>query len=208
MFMDAGRSSSMAVTNSNRKIGGAFALSLLIYAASVGAAELLPEGEPGRYSMLPVSNGVVRLDTRTGEVSTCSKTESGWACRIMPDEHDALDTEIGRLQAENDKLRAELAARETKPGSPTDKNPAKTAEKAEEALPKADLSKKPEIPKPETAAPEPSKPGSGAGKDSRKIEIPLPSDADMDRVISLLARAWRRLVEMANRMQGDSAGKI
>jgi len=195
----------MAVTNLNRKVGGAVALPLLVYAASVGAAELLQEGEPGRYSMLPVADGVVRLDTRTGEVSHCSKTESGWACRIMPDEQDALDTEIGRLQAENDKLRSDLAARETKSGSTTDNSAAK---KAEEALPKADLSKKPETPKPETAAPEPTKPGSGAGNDTRKIEIPLPSDADMDRVLSLLARAWQRLVEMANRMQRDSAGKI
>lgn len=195
----------MAVTNLNRKVGGAFALWLLAYAASVSAAELLPEGEPASYSMLPVSDGVLRLDTRTGEISHCSKTETGWACRIMPDEHDALDTEIGRLQAENDKLRADLAARETKPAGPTDDSAAK---KAEEALPKADLSKKPETPKPETAAPEPTKPGSAAGNDTRKIEIPLPSDADMDRVLSLIARAWQRLVDMANRMQRDSAGKL
>ena len=42
----------------------------------------------------------------------------------------------------------------------------------------------------------------------RKIEIPLPSDQDMDRVVSFLERAWRRLIEMANRMQKDVSGKI
>ena len=42
----------------------------------------------------------------------------------------------------------------------------------------------------------------------RKIEIPLPSDRDMDRVMSFMEQAWRRLVEMANRMQKDVAGKI
>jgi hypothetical protein len=42
----------------------------------------------------------------------------------------------------------------------------------------------------------------------RKIEIPLPSDRDMDRVMSFLEQAWRRLVEMANRMQKDFSGKI
>ena len=42
----------------------------------------------------------------------------------------------------------------------------------------------------------------------RKIEIPLPSDRDMDRVMSFLEQAWRRLVEMANRMQKDVSGKI
>jgi hypothetical protein len=42
----------------------------------------------------------------------------------------------------------------------------------------------------------------------RKIEIPLPSDQDMNRVMSFLEQAWRRLVEMANRMQKDVGGKI
>ena len=42
----------------------------------------------------------------------------------------------------------------------------------------------------------------------RKIEIPLPSDRDMDRVMSFLEQTWRRLVEIANRMQKDVTGKI
>ena len=42
----------------------------------------------------------------------------------------------------------------------------------------------------------------------RKIEIPLPSDRDMDRMMSFLEQAWRRLVEMANRVQKDVSGKI
>ena len=42
----------------------------------------------------------------------------------------------------------------------------------------------------------------------RKIEIPLPSDRDMDRVVSFLEQAWRRLIDMANRLQKDVTGKI
>ena len=57
-------------------------------------------------------DGVLRLDTRTGAVSTCSNTGAGWACYAVPDERAALDAEIGRLQADNEKLKAELAARE------------------------------------------------------------------------------------------------
>jgi hypothetical protein len=30
----------------------------------------------------------------------------------------------------------------------------------------------------------------------------------MDRIMSFVERAWRRLVEMANRMQKDVSGKI
>jgi hypothetical protein len=125
---------------------------------------------------------VIRLDTRTGAVSTCTNTGTGWACYAVPDERAALDQEIGRLQADNEKLKAELAARE-----PT------VTGKIDEPLPKTDQLKKPE---PKIAESE------------RKIEIPLPSDRDMDRVMSFLEQAWRRLVEMANRMQKDVSGKI
>jgi hypothetical protein len=150
----------------------------------------MPDAEnDGRYVLSPVTDGVIRLDTRTGAVSTCTNTGTGWACYAVPDERAALDAEIGRLQADNEKfktelekLKAELAARE-----PT------VTGKIDEPLPKTDSLKKPE---PKVAEGE------------RKIEIPLPSDRDMDRVMSFLEQAWRRLVEMANRMQKDVTGKI
>jgi hypothetical protein len=145
-------------------------------------AEPMPDGENGRYVLSPVSDGVIRLDTRTGSVSTCSNSGAGWACYAVPDERAALDAEIGRLQAENENLKGQLSARE-----PT------VSGKIDEPLPKADSLKKPE---PKIAEGE------------RKIEIPLPSDRDMDRMMSFLEQAWRRLVEMANRMQKDVTGKI
>jgi hypothetical protein len=152
-------------------------------------AQTTPDTENGRYALSPVSDGVIRLDTRTGAVSTCSNTGTGWACYVVPDERAALDTEIGRLQADNEKfktelemLNAQLAARE-----PT------VTGKIDEPLPKTDSLKKPE---PKVAEGE------------RKIEIPLPSDRDMDRVMSFLEQAWRRLIEMANRVQKDVTGKI
>jgi hypothetical protein len=146
------------------------------------AAESMPDSENGRYALSPVTDGVIRLDTRTGTVSTCNNTGTGWACYAVPDERAAFDAEIGRLQADNDRLKAELAAREPAVGGKTD-----------EALPKSDSLKKAD---PKVADSE------------RKIEIPLPSDQDMDRVVSFLERAWRRLIEMANRMQKDVSGKI
>jgi hypothetical protein len=145
-------------------------------------AESMPDSENGRYTLSPVTDGVIRLDTRTGTVSTCNNTGTGWACYAVPDERAALDAEIGRLQADNERLKAQLAAREPAVGGKTD-----------EALPKADSLKKAD---PKVADGE------------RKIEIPLPSDQDMDRVVSFLERAWRRLIEMANRMQKDVSGKI
>jgi hypothetical protein len=168
----------------------AIALGALILGGTGGvAAQSMPDGENGRYALSPIADGVIRLDTRTGAVSTCNNAGAGWACYSMPDERAALDAEIGRLQADNErskveleKLKAELAARE----------PAVNG-KIDEPLPKSDSLKKAE---PKTAEGE------------RKIEIPLPSDRDLDRVMSFLERAWRRLVEMANRMQKDVSGKI
>lgn len=53
------------------------------------------------------------------------------------------------------------------------------------------------------------KPDAKTAEGERKIEIPLPSDRDMDRMMSFVERAWRRLIEMANRVQRDvNGGKI
>jgi hypothetical protein len=146
------------------------------------AAQSMPDTENGRYTLSPVADGVLRLDTRTGAVSTCNNNGTGWACYAVPDERAALDAEIGRLQADNEKLKAQLAERE-----PT------ITGKIDEPMPKTDSLKKAE-PK--------------VGDSARKIEIPLPNDRDMDRMMAFLEQAWRRLIEMANRMQKDVTGKI
>ncbi|UVO36540.1 hypothetical protein KUL72_35700 [Bradyrhizobium arachidis] len=150
------------------------------------AAQSAPDGENGRYSMTPIPEGVLRLDTRTGTVSTCTKNDAGWACYAVPDERSALDAEIGRLQSEVEKLKGQLAAGPTVSG------------KIDEALPKSDSLKKSE--------PQAKEPKVAEGE--RKFEIPLPSDQDMDRVMSFLEKAWRRLIDMANRVQKDVSGKI
>lgn len=175
----------MSTATSSSKLS--FFLSLAALAVCLGsvpgaAAQAAPDTENGRYALSPTPDGVLRLDTRTGAVSTCNNSGAGWACYAVPDERAALDAEIGRLQADNDKLKADLAARE-----PT------VTGKIEEPLPKSDSLKKAE---PKVAEGE------------RKIEIPLPSDRDMDRMMSFLERAWRRLIEMANRVQKDVNGKI
>ncbi len=159
-------------------------LAMAIVSASSGIAlsQTLPDGESGRYTMTVVPDGLMRLDTRTGAVSTCTNKENGWACYAIPDERAALDTEIGRLQTENAGLRAQLAAR-----SPLAEN------KIDEALPKSDPLVPP-IPK--------------SADGERKIEIPLPSGKDMDRVMGFLESAWKRLVDMAARIQRDTTGKI
>jgi hypothetical protein len=172
----------MTVTSRLKFVAVTTAAVCCLAGADTAVAQSMPDTENGRYVLSPIADGVIRLNTRTGDVSTCTNSAAGWACYAVPDERAALDAEIGRLQADNEKLRAQLAARE----------PA-VAGKIDEPLPKSDSLKKPE---PKVAEGE------------RKIEIPLPSDRDMDRMMSFLEQAWRRLVEMANRMQKDVNGKI
>jgi hypothetical protein len=131
-----------------RLLALALTLSLADFAA-VSAQTATPDSENGRYSFNPVADGVLRLDTRTGQVSQCSRSDAGWACKVVPDERSALETEIARLQGENGTLKKELLA---KPGEP---------------------------------------------------ELKLPSDAEVDKVISFLKKVWRRLIEMGRTVQRD-----
>ena len=174
----------MRIATSPSKARLFIAAAALLVVSGPALAQAKPDTENGRYALSPSGDGgVLRLDTKTGTVSTCTNSGTGWACYAVPDERSALDAEIGRLQAENEKLKAQLAERD-----------GTVAGKSEEALPKSDSLRKPE---PKVAEGE------------RKIEIPLPSDQDMDRVMSFLERAWRRLIEMAGRIQKDvSGGKI
>jgi hypothetical protein len=181
-------------------------------AMAQAAPDTMPQAAPdtanGRYTLAPMSGGFVRLDTRTGVVSQCADKGNGWACYALPDEREAFDAEIGRLQTENEKLKTQLAARE-----PT------VTGKTEEALPKSDSLKprEPRIAEPKAEGPKTGDPKVGDPKTAdpksadvnrNSIEIPLPSDRDMDRVMSFVERAWRRLIEMADRVQRDVSGKI
>jgi hypothetical protein len=179
----------MTATSPSKLSTSILAAVLTFGPGGMAGAASSPDTENGRYALSPVTDGVIRLDTRTGTVSTCSNAGAGWACYTVPDERAALDAEIGRLQADNDRLQAES---EKLRGQLAAQEPVVTG-KTDEALPKADSLKKPE---PKVADGE------------RKIEIPLPSDRDMDRVMSFLEQAWRRLVEMANRVQKDVSGRI
>jgi hypothetical protein len=142
----------------------ALALTLLLATSAVALAQMAtPDSENGRYSFNPVTDGVLRLDTRSGQVSHCSRNDAGWACKVVPDERSALETEIARLQGENATLKKELLAR----GLPV-----------------------PGVPGPSVAKP-------------AEPELKLPSDAEVDKVISFLEKVWRRLVEMGRNVQKD-----
>jgi hypothetical protein len=142
----------------------AFALTMSLAALATASAQpSTPDSENGRYSFNLVADGVLRLDTRTGQVSQCSQSDVGWTCKAVPDERSALETEIIRLQGENATLKKELLARG--------------------------------LPVPGVSSPPVAKP--------REPELKLPSDTEVDKVISFLEKAWRRLLEMGREVQKD-----
>jgi hypothetical protein len=183
----------MNATILTRNVAAVLVIAGGLLGSGVAAEESAPDTDNGRYTLSTTADGVIRLDSRTGAISTCNNSGNGWACYAVPDERAAMDAEIGRLQAENEKLKQALASRDqTVTGKVDDPLP------KDQALPKSDQLKKAE---PKIAE-------SGTPDSPRRLEIPLPSDQDMDRMMAFVEQAWRRLVEMANRVQKDVSGKI
>ena len=76
--------------------------------AQTDTSKPTPDCENGRYTMSPVEGGVMRLDTRTGQVSLCRQKPDAWACEALADDRAAYEKEIGRLQDKVAKLEVEL----------------------------------------------------------------------------------------------------
>ena len=92
----------------NRWLLTLLALGVLIAAATAQdrdtapspGVQPLPDIQDGeRFALQPVEGGVLRVDRRTGAVSSCRPRNGGWVCTLAADERQALETEIARLQA-------------------------------------------------------------------------------------------------------------
>jgi len=141
-------------------------VSAVVAFAPAAYAQTAPDTENGRYVFNQVSDGMLRLDTRTGQVSLCAKKDSGWACNAVPDERQALESEITRLQRENGALKKDMIAR----GLP---------------LPSGVTGRPP------------------SSQRELNLTVPLPSDAEIDRMMTVFEKMWRRLVEMMQKTPGS-----
>ena len=140
-------------------------VSAVVVFASAAHAQTAPDSENGRYAFNQVSDGMLRLDTRTGQVSLCAKKDTNWACNAVPDERQALESEITRLQRENGALKKDMVAR---------------------------------------GLPLPSGVAGGSPSSPRELNltVPLPSDAEIDRMMSAFEKMWKRLTDMVQKTPG------
>ena len=159
---------------------------LLLLGLAAGAAPAFAqrpgESDNGRFTFKEVPDGILRLDSRTGHVSLCSRVTE-WACRTLADDRVALENEIGRLFDENVTLRKQLEEARRAPVPP-------------ETVPPSAATPSPVTP---TIPPPAAAPGPKQGE----RELTLPSDADLNRMMAFLEKMWRRLLDMAQRTQRE-----
>lgn len=148
-------------------------------APSVQAPVPQPAPPPSRFTFERSKDGLLRLDTQTGQVAYCASRAVGWACDAVPEERTALEKEIARLQDEVAGLKREVAALREPPPPPR---------------PPAELAPRP---------PAPPKDGDKSGD----LTIKLPTQEDIDRATAALQRAWERVVDMIGNLKNDLTRK-
>ena len=64
--------------------------------------------DQGRYQIAPDGDGFVRLDTETGALSHCERSDGVWHCAIVVEDRVEIDERIAALQEEMASLKANL----------------------------------------------------------------------------------------------------
>lgn len=124
----------------------------------VPSSVLSRDGEAGRFVLRDSPEGLLRMDTRSGQISICARQGGNFACRLVPDDRAALGEEIDRLKAENEALRRGGATALARPAP-----------------------------------------------DQRQQ---LPSDAEVDRALSIAERVWRRLLGLIRETEPEQGRRL
>jgi hypothetical protein len=170
------------------------AAALGLLGAATASAQTSPTTEAGRYSFNKTDEGYLRLDTRSGQVSLCSRRTIGWACQLVPDERIALEGEIARLQDENARLQQGL--RKPQDVAKAEPKPESRSEPRVESVKPPAATNAPRVEQPPALAPPLAERGAP--------ELKLPSDEDVDRVMTFVEKVWRRLVDMMVTVQREA----
>jgi hypothetical protein len=155
-----------------------------------------------RFTYHQIDDGYLRLDLRTGEVATCRQREAGWTAA---EERAALETEIARLQRDNALLKSALLERGLPLPAPGTGAPGAAAPLELAPPPAAQAPTSPPV----ASAPSPSDPPTSSAPPRSPAPIPAEPDlaqrdkAEVDRVMDMMERLWRRLVELVTTIQRD-----
>ena len=138
-----------------------------------------PSGENPNFSMQPVEGGLMKLDTRTGAMSFCSRKSGacagGWVCEAVPEDRAALEAEIGRLQTRIAELEK---GRGVTPGVPDIMSPP-----SDEARP--------------GAPPQTTPPAKGEG------ELTEEARRQLDEAMKMAENVFRRFIDMIDRLRHE-----
>lgn len=98
---------------------------ILLFSAMILAIGL-PDSAAGQsapasgYDIVPAEGRHLKIDRDSGAVSLCEEISGRWRCSLIPDDREALEEEISRLRAENERLKAEVATGRQRSFGPED----------------------------------------------------------------------------------------
>jgi hypothetical protein len=75
------------------------ALAMLACAPLAAMAQDAGDQKPGRYVLERTDDGILRMDTVTGEMSVCGEKAGRVVCKLPADERQAVDEQIDELEA-------------------------------------------------------------------------------------------------------------
>jgi hypothetical protein len=85
------------------------ALLPLLAALALAAMTATSSAQESRYTMEKTENGIVRMDTATGEMSLCHERDGRMDCAMAGDQRSALQDRIDRLERRLSTLEKEIA---------------------------------------------------------------------------------------------------
>ena len=168
--------------------------------------QLAGEGREGvgnpRFVFHRIDGGFLRLDLFTGAVASCSQNAADWTCLPGREERAALDREIARLQRDNAALKNALLEHgvplpnDMKADAPALSPPASGGGSGGGPAPAETIPRPPQTVPPAASAPPPSAKSGEGDRASR-------DDAEIERIMVVVEKVWRRLIEMMMNIQRD-----
>jgi len=91
---------------------------VILAGLGLAASPALAEEPAGRYSVLPSSDGFIRVDTATGAVSHCGKRDGAWYCDVLIEDRGLIERRLDALTSEVTALAGQIAALATRIEAP------------------------------------------------------------------------------------------